>query len=110
VAVATEVIAEAVRTIVVATVTVPGCRPIAERRFGPANDGEAANRFAGLLATRGAGDYLEDIGHRHALFCAGAAGRTDVFVECHAPIVAAFAKPVNSGAATDQCVSGRSTS
>ncbi len=78
----------------VATV-LPWCWTVADAFLGPADDGPATDHLLGLLATGGARNELEDIGHRHTLFCPGAARSAIVFVECHARIVGCFPATVN---------------
>lgn len=88
VTVATEVVGVAVPAVIVATITAiaavfPRRGAVADAGLGPPEDGEAADHLPGLRVAGGAGDDLEHVVHRHALFGAHAAAGTLVFVESH---------------------------
>src|SRR6185437_1666343 len=82
---ATEVVTAEVAAV---SVVVPGRGTVTDRRIGQPDDGEAAQDLLCLLAAVGAGHDLKHVAHRHALLGALAARGTEVFVKCHAGIVA----------------------
>lgn len=92
---ATKIIATTKIISAIAAFIVPGSGAIADGFICAADEREATNRLARLLAALAAGNELQDITHGHALFSVGAASRTDIFVQSHAQIVEVRHSAVN---------------